>query len=377
MAKKNECYLCGGKLSNGYCPDCGLDNTKIRKKHYHLNESYAVESMNGDEGLASEKCDFKAVQEMGNTGSSNPGKTEKEDRQKDISQQGKSKPAKAYNYQFQNTKFRNTGRNPAGNAAVSGKAKIAVTGAVLAIIVVGGISNYISEHGLHFGGLGDPEPETVYVGPYEYAERELSETGEHYETELSQGEYLVGVHLPEGSYTAELLEGRGGLSLEDMENGIYLWQSFGTEAEYDELQVLEDVRLYAGAHVTIRDPVLLKLTTENGQTEALEFVENPLTETVPVEKDETLEVGDEIVPGVYDLHTESGWGILRCRIRDDAYEEGYYEVSYWLSGEEMDDAYRNLYLKEGTEVTAEENSLELVPSEVIGTGDYGEYYRYY
>lgn len=40
--------------------------------------------------------------------------------------------------------------------------------------------------------------------------------------------------------------------------------------------------------------------------------------------------------GVYDLHAvtseEADWGTLRCRISDDAYEDGYYEVSYWLSG---------------------------------------------
>lgn len=65
MANKNECYLCGGKLRGGYCPACGLDNTKIHRKHYHLNESYTVESMNGDAGQASEKCGYKAEQDTG------------------------------------------------------------------------------------------------------------------------------------------------------------------------------------------------------------------------------------------------------------------------------------------------------------------------
>lgn len=362
MANKNECYLCGGKLRGGYCPACGLDNTKIHRKHYHLNESYTVESMNGDAGQASEKCGYKAEQDTGSF------ETEKKEK--------KSKPVFKYNAQFQNTKFGNNGRNTAWNAHSSGKSKIAVAVIISVFVLMGGVANYISENGLHFGGLSEPEADPGYAGPYEYAKRELAETGDHYETELIQGEYLVGVHLPEGSYTAELLEGSGGLSLEDMENGIYIWQSFGTEEEYDEVQVLEDIRLYEGAHVTVRDPVILKLTTENGQTDDLEFTENPLTETVTVKKDETLTVGDEIVQGVYDLHVESGWGILRCMIIDEDYEDGYYETSYWLSGEEMDDTYRNLYLREGTVVTAEENSLELVPSEVIGTGDYWEYYQY-
>lgn len=377
MAKKNECYLCGGKLRDGYCPACGLDNTKIRRKHYHLNESYAVESMNGDDGQASEKCDFKEEQDTWSPGSFDTEKKEESKKKKEALKREKSKPAKQNSYQFQNVKFGGKGRNAAQKPQMSGKAKMILIIAVLVVFVAGSVGDYISDHDVHFGGVYESESDPEYVGPYEYAERELSETGNHYETELLQGEYLVGVHLPEGSYTVELLEGRGGLSLEDMENGIYIWQSFGTEAEYDELQVLEDVRLYKGAHVTIKDPVILKLTTENGQTEDLEYVENPLTESVSVKKDETLTVGDEIVPGVYDFHTEAEWTTLRCRILDDAYEEGYYEVSYWLSGDELDDTYRNLYLREDTIVTAEENSLELTPSEVIGTGDYGEYYRYY
>lgn len=37
--KKRRCYLCGGKLVNGRCTLCGLDNTKIERKNYRLNES--------------------------------------------------------------------------------------------------------------------------------------------------------------------------------------------------------------------------------------------------------------------------------------------------------------------------------------------------
>ena len=36
MFKKKECYLCGGKLIDGRCSSCGLDNTKVEKKNYRL-----------------------------------------------------------------------------------------------------------------------------------------------------------------------------------------------------------------------------------------------------------------------------------------------------------------------------------------------------
>lgn len=34
-----RCYLCGGKLSEGYCQDCGLDNARRERKTYRLNYS--------------------------------------------------------------------------------------------------------------------------------------------------------------------------------------------------------------------------------------------------------------------------------------------------------------------------------------------------
>ena len=39
MFKKKECYLCGGKLIDGRCSSWRLDNTKLEKKNYRLNES--------------------------------------------------------------------------------------------------------------------------------------------------------------------------------------------------------------------------------------------------------------------------------------------------------------------------------------------------
>lgn len=46
MGKKNECYLCGEKLHQGYCRACGLDNTKIKRRNYKLNESESVTKQN-------------------------------------------------------------------------------------------------------------------------------------------------------------------------------------------------------------------------------------------------------------------------------------------------------------------------------------------
>ena len=39
MPGRKRCYLCGGKLVDGRCIECGLDNQKNAKKPYRLNES--------------------------------------------------------------------------------------------------------------------------------------------------------------------------------------------------------------------------------------------------------------------------------------------------------------------------------------------------
>ncbi|MCI9442590.1 MAG: hypothetical protein HFH15_15475 [Ruminococcus sp.] len=410
MAKKNVCYLCGGKLTDGYCPACGLDNTKIHRKHYHLNESDSVERMNGDDRKAPKKCKEKTeqvyktadwntprpVESPRNTGgqtvqsSQNAGSPPARNSQNNGNQ--KARPVQppmqpmmsAAGQPFQPRQtLRNGQRYPALSVPVSGKVTITAAVIVLAVILVGLAAEFVPRNSFDIDNSYRSHPVDIYdfesedSDPYEYVERELSETGEYYETELEKGEYLIGVHLPEGVYTAKLLEGSGSFSLNDYENGIFLWQAFGTEEEYDEVETMEDIRLYTGARIDVNDGVVLQMVTENGQTGLMENMENPLTETVDLEKDESMKVGEELSAGVYDILDAAGWAVLRCKVPHEGYEEGYYEKSYWLSGDKWDDIYRNIYLTEGMEITAEEGGLLLTPSETVGSGDYEEYYKNY
>ena len=93
--------------------------------------------------------------------------------------------------------------------------------------------------------------------PYQFAARELSDSGDVYDALLGQGKYYVGVNIPEGSYTVELADGEGSLNVDDPENGIYLYQYFGYDEDYGDKTLLEDVRLYEGAAVSISGQVRL------------------------------------------------------------------------------------------------------------------------
>ena len=55
MGKKDRCYLCGAKLQNGYCKDCGLDNRRSQKIRYRLNESNATKKNDSFEEMAEEQ----------------------------------------------------------------------------------------------------------------------------------------------------------------------------------------------------------------------------------------------------------------------------------------------------------------------------------
>ena len=55
MGKKDRCYLCGAKLQNGYCKECGLDNRRSQKIRYRLNEGNATKKNDSFEEMAEEQ----------------------------------------------------------------------------------------------------------------------------------------------------------------------------------------------------------------------------------------------------------------------------------------------------------------------------------
>ena len=419
MRKKKRCYLCGGKLTNGYCPDCGLDNTRIERVHYHLNESHAVESINGMEenplkrcrSMQSKKQKERLYEEAAEKVSGYKGTFAQT--RKDTSAQTREDTAARQNYQvFQAVKGAGATAQQAFQAmkgagttaqqkyrafqAVKGAAKssgharrkvrkvgsIVVVVVLLIRIVMMAYDSYREEHASSFtpweGFYDSYEPAEAY-DPYEYVERELSETGNTFVCTVEPGEYIVGVHLPEGAYTINLVEGSGSVSIDDFENSIYLWNSFGTDEEYDEIQTWEDVRLYEGASVSVHNGVLLEFATENARMEEMEAerMQNPLTESVRLEKGKTYTVGKDFPEGVYDAQIESGWSSVEYQVpTDDEYaEDGMDHYYIWLEDEGTDGVYRNVVLTEGVKITSEDADIMLVPSEVIGKMDYSTYYK--
>ena len=170
------------------------------------------------------------------------------------------------------------------------------------------------------------------------------------------------------------------MNITDDENGIYIYQSFGYEEEYDEVTEMDDIRLFDGAVVDFSGDGVLSLHTDTAQTRDMSYEENPVTEPVGLSAGELYVAGEDFPEGVYDI-TASDWttveySIYLGRIYDEE-ELNYWQNSLWFSGEESEDTYRNVVLPAGMEISTDEAPVTLTPSPVIGSTDYDSYYDRY
>lgn len=386
MGKKNECHLCGAKLQKGYCHDCGLDVARTRKSHYRLNGSDSISSINGKivskKRVASQsqlhdmRVEQRPVQQVKQSVKTAEKTTLPSFKTASVSKN------KTQNYQLTTQKA--IKKEKKRQRKERSDKRIAFKAIVILIAVIIGIFNlfeafledmaYEEDYSNYYEAV-----EVIENDPYDMVTRELSDEGDEFSAGLSAGEYIVGVHIPEGKYEITLSEGSGYFSADDYENGIYLWESFGEDEEYEEIVEMQDVRLYQNAQFTISEGLVLDFVTTSGQTDAMSHIENPLTETIEMDLGDTLVAGKDFPAGVYDVscRDESVWVTYRIPANPDWYEEGYNEYYLWLDPVNGSDCYHNAVFPEGTEITAEDAGAILTPSEKIGSTEYGTHYDFY
>ena len=385
MFKKKECYLCGGKLINGRCSSCGLDNTKLEKKNYRLNES---------------SFDRKKKQNVGHLCESHNGRKrkklqveyqQKENPRIEISQTGQMQPGGP-------TVFNPARKAHAGSYEEQKKArKISgiLSGIIVAIIaftsIAGSVGDFISSFGDDFPSSDydwnddGSEVESEY-DPYMNTTRELSETGATYDCVLGYGEYEIGAQIPEGTYEVELVSGEGSMQQDDPENSIYYYSYFSEdESDTDAGDYLDDVRLYTGGHLKIDTGLVVQFHSENAQTEQMQLEENPLTEQVTLKAGNTYTAGTDFPAGWYDVTEASGvdWAELRYKIYlGNLYDEEYETLNYenyglWFYDTDGSESYRNAVFPEGTELEVVDGDLILTPSGSVKNQNYDSFYDMY
>ena len=330
--KKRRCYLCGGKLVNGRCTLCGLDNTKIERKNYRLNESSfdrkGIEAKHLCESHNGKPSGSHTNQSGGQNRQRQTSWQNGQNQQRQVSwqngqnQQGQTSWQRGQNWTQTGRKKKKEGKQKKGWIST-------VIVLLMILISVGGpavsytktvIENVINQFddadSDNWWDGSDVDTSVDETDPYEFVTRELSDHGEVYDTELGYGEYVVGTDLPEGTYDVTLQSGYGSFQTQDPENSIYLYGYFSEDAseENGDITEKEDVRLYDGAHVMIGEDVILAFHTENGQTGQIQSEDNPLSVTYTLQPEKKYTVGKEIPAGVYDVSGTKDWAVMEYEI---------------------------------------------------------------
>lgn len=370
-----RCSLCGGKLnSRGICTECGLDNSKS-DKNYRINRSDCdgMPLTHVHEEKEKHRPDRKADHREINHKETNHKK-------RDYGKQG---------YRMNESDMTGKKRRKHVQTPDITNRRRPLKIVILAIIVIAVLGNLYEEHKYDieyavgdavqgvFQDTGDQKTndtdETDY-DHYQYVTREIPKEGESADYELTSGNYVAGVEIPEGLYTVTPQDDYDTVQIDDPENSIYLYEY--TEGKKDKIK---DIRLYKGAHLTLNCRTTVKLHTDNAQdVEAMETAgqSNPLTESVDIKGQKTLTAGRDLEPGIYDLSRVSGAGNVDVIIYSDEQEE----INSWsqcLSEDGIDgETFHYLVIPENaTMEVSEDLKIRLTPSEQIASTDYYGFYN--
>ena len=370
-----RCSLCGGKLnSSGICTECGLDNSKS-DKNYRINRSDCdgMPLTHVHEEKEKHRPDRKADHREINHKETNHKK-------RDYGKQG---------YRMNESDMTGKKRRKHVQTPDITNRRRPLKIVILAIIVIAVLGNLYEEHKYDieyaigdavqgvFQDTGDQKTndtdETDY-DHYQYVTREIPKEGERADYELTSGNYVAGVEIPEGIYTVTPQDDYDTVQIDDPENSIYLYEY--TEGKKDKIK---DIRLYKGAHLTLNCRTTVKLHTDNAQdVEAMETAgqSNPLTESVDIKGQKTLTAGRNLEPGIYDLSRVSGAGNVDVIIYSDEQEE----INSWsqcLSEDGIDgETFHYLVIPENaTMEVSEDLKIRLTPSEQIASTDYYGFYN--
>ncbi len=202
--------------------------------------------------------------------------------------------------------------------------------------------------------------------------------GADWDGSLTAGLYTVGQDLPEGTYTIQCAEGNTSIDLHIVsdEHGVEIYEDLSSN-DYDAIDSeRDDVSLPTGTVLFLSGNGTLYFHSSNAQVDALptETAPNPLVSDAAYtlsDSDESLYllVGEDIEPGVYDVTCTAGTGYFSFVLPMENTRTMY--CSAWLYGDpDYVDTLRHITLTEDTEVTLSNYSdmdftVTLTPSETV------------
>ena len=203
---------------------------------------------------------------------------------------------------------------------------------------------------------------------YEFLEDTMSETGENYNKVVINGNYKVGVHIPEGIYTIKTINTNSQFGVDDAKNGIHIIEynyDFDKDERAENIEY-RNVYLFDGATLEVYSPGSMELISENAQTSTLKKIEpNAVKETIEI-KNEYI-AGIDFPEGTYNIELDPSDDDLYS-IKYESYDD--YGIKSTTRDKEKTTHY-NIEFKKGTKVTFENMEVKFTTSEfnTIGVGN--------
>lgn len=348
----NRCCLCGGRIRDGRCVECGMPLQEPTSRV--ILEDEQVKDVRT--ARRTERKDSTAAQDKGNN------KKEKKNYKK---------KSTASSYDYRTASPAGKPLKPQNNKAAGVFGKTVAFISVL-IAVLGCVIPLVTEI------FDDPESAYEYeddsyeYDPYEFIEEELPAGDEEWEGILEPGFYEVGVHIPVGEYTVTAREGSGTIRLTNHDIGLNVSEYMSADSENEEdTSEMSGLLCYEGSILEVDSPLSITLTTETAVADTMTYVPNELTEAYEFEGSDdgtVIVAGEDFPAGFYDLTSSGEYGAVSYQIMDST----DFEWSYYFYLPEGKGGSRNLLLPEDTEVTVW-GQITLTPSEKLGE-EWDEYF---
>ena len=205
----------------------------------------------------------------------------------------------------------------------------------------------------------DPAQTTGQIDPAQDtqpADESSEPATEHFEADLTSGNYIAGVDIPAGTYNLTATSGSGNVHSSNMYSGG-LNETMGTPADDFYTETFSNLKLPEGETLSLSSTLTLHIVSEDAQTG------NMKSRTVGSEVQTDLSSGNYIAgtdfpAGVYNIVSTGSTGNVSS---DNMYDGGLNEILGDGSDGYSIKQANNIVLPEGTTLTISGTSVQLVP----------------
>lgn len=365
-----KCSLCGGRVVNGRCEECGMP---IPPEHTYTlrGESAHYHRVNGEDVLHRVRPRGSRPKVDG---------YDEEERTAHVHESGTDR----HNAPRPTVRTARVEHHIEAPSRRSRSANVAWLIIVVALFLILPMLQVLLQREIG-SSVSEPVPEfseeqaiEADSNAYDDLRGTVPAAGADWDGDLTAGLYTVGQDLPEGTYTIQCAESNTSIDLHIVsdEYGVEIYEDLSTNSYDTSDSERDDVPLPAGTVLFLTGNGTLYFHSSNAQVDALpaETAPNPVVGDAVYtlsDSDESLYllVGEDIEPGVYDVTCTAGTGYFSFVLPMENTRTMY--CSAWLYGDpDYVDTLRHITLTEDTEVTLSNYSdmdftVTLTPSETV------------